>query len=274
MILYMLIYFKATFNTKFKTGDNLTSKKRIHTIDEIRGFCVFCMVFFHCFFTYGYMFGNEFAKNLFDFFEHISFLFSATFILICGISCRLSRNNFLRGSKIIGAALCVTLVTLIVMPDMPITFGILHLLGSCVLIYSLVGRFTDKIPVIPGVAVCFLLFIVAYNMPEGRYIGFGDLRLDLPSKLYESDFLMMFGFLPEGKAYSDYFPLIPYIFPFFAGTFIGKFAKEERFPKFMYKARIKPLSVLGRNAFFVYLIHQPLAYGVFYLISLIGGVKL
>lgn len=252
----------------------MTSKKRIHTIDEIRGFCVFCMVFFHAFFTYGYMFGNETAQILFDFFEHISFLFSAAFILICGISCRLSRSNFLRGAKIIGAALCVTLVSLVMMPDMPITFGILHLLGSCVLIYAFIGRFTDKIPVLPGVLICILLFIATYNLPEGRFIGLGAFRYDLPSKLYETDFLTVFGFLPQGKAYSDYFPLIPYVFPFFAGTFIGKFAKEERFPQFMYKSRIKSLSVLGRNAFFVYLIHQPLAYGVFYLISLIGGIKL
>ncbi len=270
----MLIYFKTTFNKKFKTGDNLTSRKRIHTLDEIRGFCVFCMVFFHCFFTYGYMFGNEFSQNLFDFFEHISFLFSATFILICGISCRLSHNNFLRGSKIICAALGVTLVSFIVMPDMPIIFGILHLLGCCVLIYSLVGRFTDKIPVILGVTVCALLFICTYYMPTRNYIGLGSFRYYLPEELHKNDFLMMFGILPEGKAYSDYFPLIPYIFPFFAGTFIGKYAKEERFPEFMYKSRIKPFSVLGKNAFFVYLIHQPLAYGVFYLISLIGGVKL
>lgn len=220
------------------------------------------------------MFGNEFAQNLFDFFEHISFLFSAAFILICGISCRLSHNNFLRGAKIIGAALCVTLVSLAVMPDMPIIFGILHLLGSCVLLYSLVGKLTDKTPVWIGVAVCLLLFIFTYHMPDGGYIGIGSLRIDLPSNLYKTDFLMMFGFLPSGSAYSDYFPLIPYIFPFFAGTFIGKFAKEERFPKFMYKSRIKPLSVLGKNAFFVYLIHQPLAYGVFYLISLIGGNNL
>ena len=242
-------------------------RKRIHTIDELRGFCVFCMVFFHSFFTYGYMYGNEFGIKLFNFFEPVSFLFATTFILICGISCRLSHNNFLRGAKIIGAALAVTVVSLVIMPDMPIIFGILHLLGSCVLLYALIGKITDKIPVIPGVILCIVLFAFTFYMPDKMYIGIGNFRINLPFEWFESNRLMMLGFLSPYKGYSDYFPLIPYIFPFFAGTFIGKYAKEERFPKFMYKSRIKPLSILGQHAFFVYLVHQPLAYGVYYLIS-------
>lgn len=225
------------------------------------------MVFFHCFYTYGYMYGNKFGIELFNFFEPVSFLFATAFILICGISCRLSRSNLLRGAKIAGAALAVTLVSLVIMPDMPIIFGILHLLGSCVLLYAVIGKLTDKIPVIPGVIICLLLFAFTYNMPEGKYLGLGSLRIDLPIEWFKSNNLMVLGFLSPYKGYSDYFPLIPYIFPFFAGTFIGKYAKEERFPKFMYKSRIKPLSTLGQNAFFVYLIHQPLAYGVYYLIS-------
>ena len=246
----------------------MTPKKRIHTIDEIRGFCVLCMVFFHCFYTYGYMFGRPFGRILFDFFEPVSIFFAATFMLICGISCSLSHNNFLRGMKIIIAAVCVTLVSLVIMPDMPIIFGILHLLGTCVLLYSIVGRFTDKLHPVAGTIICLLLFLFAYNIENG-YLGMGNFTVELPYEIYKSNDFMIFGFISPYKAYSDYFPLIPWIFPFFAGTYLGRYAKEEKFPEFMYKSRIKPLSVLGRNAFFVYLVHQPLAYGIYYLISLI-----
>lgn len=266
----MVIYFPLSFNIKFEKGDILTHKRRIHTLDEIRGFCVFCMVFDHCLFTYGYMFGSRFSRNLFDFFEHISPAFAATFMLICGISCGLSKNNFLRGIKILGAALVVSLVTLVIMPNMPIIFGILHLLGTGVLIYSFLGKFLRKIPPVAGLAVCVLLFVLTMNIDRG-YLGIGSLRFTLPRSLYLSNDLMVFGLRSPLTSYSDYFPLLPWIFPFLAGTFLGKYARQERFPAWMYKSRIPFFSTLGTNAFFVYLIHQPLAYGVFYLISLFGG---
>jgi len=178
----------------------------------------------------------------------------------------------MRGARILGAAMCVSVVTCIIMPEMPIAFGILHLLGSCVLIYAATCRFINRIPAWLGISLCVLLLILTYYLPDKRYIGIGSFRLELPLELYANGDLMIFGFLPPGKAYSDYFPLIPYIFPFFMGTFLGKYAANEKFPKFMYKQRIKPLSTLGQNAFFVYLIHQPLAYGVYYLISYFGGI--
>ncbi len=266
----MLIYFPLSFNIIFEKGDILTHKRRIHTLDEIRGFCVFCMVFDHCLFTYGYMFGSKVSRSLFEFFEHISPAFAATFMLICGISCGLSRNNFLRGIKILGAALVVSLVTLVIMPDMPIIFGILHLLGTSVIIYTLFGRFLRKIPPVAGIMVCALLFVLTYSIDSG-YLGIGSLRLEIPKELYLSNNFMALGFRSPLKAYSDYFPLLPWVFPFLAGTFLGKYAQEERFPRWMHKSRIPFFSTLGTNAFFVYLIHQPLAYGVFYLISLFGG---
>ena len=271
----MLIYFPLSFNINFEKGDILTAKKRIHTLDEIRGFCVFCMVFDHCLFTNGYMFGSRISRNLFDFFENISPAFAAVFILICGISCGLSKNNLRRGLKILAAAMIVSLVTLVVMPEMPIVFGILHLLGTCVLIYTFIGKWIQKIPLAVGITLCALLFIFTYNVDSesltGGYLGAGPFRINLPESLYAHNDLLILGFRAPFKAYSDYFPLLPWIFPFLAGTFLGKIAKEENFPEFMYKARVPFFSTLGTNAFFVYLVHQPLAYGVFYLISLFGG---
>ena len=266
----MLIYFPLSFNINFEKGDILAAKRRIHTLDEIRGFCVFCMVFDHCLFTYGYIFSNSFSRNLFEFFESISPAFATVFILICGISCGLSRNNFHRGVRILLAALAVSLVTVLIMPDMPIIFGILHLLGTCVLLYTFTKKFLYKIPPAAGILICAILFAITFNIEKG-YLGAGNLRLYLPKDIYLSNNFMVLGFLSPKASYSDYFPLLPWAFSFLAGTFLGKYANEEKFPNFMYKSRIPFFSLLGKNAFFVYLIHQPLAYGVFYLISLIGG---
>ncbi len=249
----------------------MTNKKRIHTLDETRGFCVFCMVFFHCFFTLGVMFGGKFSLVLFDVFTPIQPVFATAFILICGISCHLSHNNLSRGLKILVVSIAVTIVTTVIMPETPIVFGILHLLCVGIFLYIPIKPLIEKIPVWLGVGLCLLLFIITYNLPIG-YLGFGNIKIDLPANLYSGDFMMFLGFASPYKAYSDYFPLLPWIFPFFAGTFIGKPAKKDKFPKFMYKSRIPFFSILGQNALLVYVVHQPIAYGVYYLISLLGGI--
>jgi len=249
----------------------LSAKKRIHTLDEIRGFCVFCMVFDHALFTLGYMYYHEFSRNLFDILSLISPFFAATFILICGASCMLSKDNMRRGIKILTAAFAVTLVSVFLMPDAPIHFGILHLLGSCVMLYAVFRRFIDRIPTILGIILCFVLFFVFYNTEKG-YLFFEPFSLNLPDSLYESGLLMILGFRNPFVAYSDYFPLLPWIFSFFCGVFIGRYLKDGKAPKCMYKSRVPFFSLLGTNAFLIYLIHQPLIYGVYYLISLTGGI--
>ncbi len=244
----------------------MAQTKRIHTLDEIRGFCVFCMVFDHALFTLGYTFGGEFARNAFDFFTFISPAFAATFIMICGISCYLSHSNLRRGIKILAAALVITVATLIVTPDAPIVFGILHLLGTSVLLYIPLRKLLDKIPAGLGIALSAVLFFLTYSVSDGK-LGTEPLTIELPAVLYESGYLMVLGFRKLSSAYSDYFPLLPWIFAFFSGCFLGRFAREEKFPEFMYKPRVSFFSMLGKSAFLVYIAHQPIAYGVFYLLS-------
>lgn len=227
------------------------------------------MVFDHGLFTLGYMFGHPFSAKLFDFFTHISPAFAVAFILMCGISCTLSRNNTLRGAKMLGAAMVVTIVSIIIMPDAPIIFGILHLLGVCVMLYEPLKGILDKTPIIAGILVCTALFLLTYSVEMGN-LGFGPFQKPLPKDLYTGD-LMILGFRNPWHGYSDYFPLLPWMFPFFAGALIGKRIRDGKVPKCFYKPRIPFLSMLGQNAFFVYLAHQPLAYGVFYIIYLLSG---
>lgn len=229
------------------------------------------MVFDHALFTLGYMFYHDFSRAFFDILSYISPLFATAFVLMCGISCMLSTNNLKRGLKILAAAFAVTLFSLFAMKDAPIVFGILHLLGSCVVLYALTKKFVDRIPALLGIIVCALLFLVTYNVDQG-YLLSGPFRVNLPQSIYESGSLMMFGFRSPYAAYSDYFPLLPWLFAFFAGVFLGRSLSKARLPEGMYKSRIPFLSMLGTNAFFVYLVHQPLIFGVYYLISLCGGI--
>lgn len=229
-----------------------------------------CMVLFHGMYTVGYMYGYPTARAMFDFFSHISLAFAFAFIMMCGVSSTLSRSNFRRSLPILGAAVLVTVVSLFITPAAPIIFGILHLLGVCVLIYSFVEKIPLKIPSLLGLILSALLFAVSFHVSDG-YLGFeGIFSLHLPDTLYESNALMAFGFISGNKSYSDYFPLLPWVFAFSCGVYSGRLLKG-RYPEFMYKSRLKPLSVLGTNAFIIYVIHQPIIFGVSYIITLLFG---
>ena len=232
---------------------------------------MFCMVFDHALFTLGYMFGHSFSALVFDLLAYISPAFAATFVMMCGASCMLSRNNLKRGIRILSAALGVTIFSLFFMSDAPIIFGVLHLLGSCVILYALVHKAIDKIPVGLGLTACAVLFFLTYSIDTG-YLGVAPFCIKLPDSIYDSGFLMMLGFRSPMSSYSDYFPLLPWMFAFFAGVFIGRYFTAEGLPQWVYKSRVPFFSLLGTNAFFVYIIHQPLIFGVYYLISLIGGI--
>lgn len=228
-----------------------------------------CMVFFHGMYTVGYMFGYPFSMDMFDFFCHISPAFGFAFIMMCGISCTLSRSNFRRSLPILGAAAAVTLVSLFISPEAPIIFGILHLLGVCVLLCSFLEKIPLKFPPAVGLIASVLIFIFTYHLPDG-YLGFENiLCIELPENLYNNTFMAL-GFIAKGKSYSDYFPLIPWGLAFTSGVFAGRLLKG-RYPKFMYKQRAKFFSMLGTNAFIIYVLHQPIIYGVSYIITLLSG---
>ena len=248
----------------------MSEKKRIHFIDEVRGFCVMCMVFYHAMFTMGFMFGLTTAQAMFHFFSFISPAFAFAFIMMCGISSTLSRSNLKRSFPILGAALAVTLVSLFMTPDAPIIFGILHLLGFSVLAYSLTEKLFAKINPIAGIVASFLIFLLCYNVQSG-YLGFdGVFKINLPSALYSTNLFSFAGFVRSDTYYSDYFPLLPWFFAFLAGVFAGRLLKG-RYPAFMYKERVPFFTLLGTNAFIIYVIHQPIIYGVSYILTLLSG---
>ncbi len=229
-----------------------------------------CMVFFHAMYTMGFMFGLKSAQDMFFFFSFISPAFAFAFIMMCGISSTLSRSNFKRSLPILGAALAVTLVSLFITPDAPIVFGILHLLGVCVLGYSFTEKLFSKINPVAGIISAFLIFLLTYNVQYG-YLGFEPIfKIPLPALLYQSNSLCFLGFVKEGTAYSDFFPLLPWFFAFISGVFAGRLLKG-RYPEFMYKKRVPFFTTLGTNAFIIYVIHQPIIYGVSYILTLLSG---
>jgi len=249
-------------------------KPRIHLLDSLRGLAVFCMVFYHGFLFLHEGFGFQFAGRLFGFFQPAQPFFASLFIVISGVSSRLSRSNTARGLKLLAVALGMSAVTIYILPLLGmegagIYFGILHLLAISMLIFAALGPLTDKVPAVHGLLICLTLYLLTFGVAEG-YIGFmGYPIITLPRALYETGFLFPLGFFDESFASADYFPVLPNLFMFLAGTFIGVYAKEGKLPPRAYRDYARPLSFLGRHALVIYIAHAPVIYGVCYLVEII-----
>lgn len=241
------------------------ARPRIHLMDEIRGFAVLCMIFYHAFYTLAYIYGIDWGMALLRFFMPAEPFFAGAFIFISGISSDLSRSNLKRGAKLFLVALVVSLATWIVVPQELIVFGILHFLSICMMLYGLCKPFLDRFRFSWWqILVCALLY--ACTMDISRGVVF--FAIQLPDTLFQTSFLFPFGIPGPGFRSSDYFPLFPWIFVFFAGGFFGKLAAGGKFPAFAYRSRIPFLSWMGRHALILYVVHQPVIYGVTWLLEL------
>lgn len=242
-------------------------RRRVHLIDEIRGLSIILMVFYHAFFMLGYFFEIEFLAKAQVFFEPLQPVFACLFIFISGISSNLSRSNFKRGIRLLGIALGFTLVTAVILPRFDITgaeiyFGVLHLLSVSMLLYALVRPLVSKIPTTVGMVVSLALFAMTYTVQSGSFLW-----LDLPDKLYELGFLAPFGFPGDSFYSADYFPLLPFLFMFFAGTFFGRLAAAEKLPGWWYVSRCRPLAVIGGKTLIIYILHWPIIFLIGLIIS-------
>lgn len=236
---------------------------RIYLMDELRGFAVFCMVFYHGFYTIGYLFGSDVGVYYFNFFMPVEPLFAGLFMFISGIASNLSHSNLSRGLKLLALALGVTLVTAVFLPDDIITFGILHFLSVCMILFGLLKPAADRYPFswVP-ILVCAALYSLTRGLPLG-YLGLSPaLGTPMPQALYSLGWLSPLGFPGGSFRSADYFPLLPWIFVFAAGTFVGKLAKAGKFPELAYRSQVPVLSWFGRHALVLYLVHQPVIYGV------------
>lgn len=255
----------------------MQTKKRIFLMDELRGFAVFCMVFYHGFYTMAYLLGLPWGEWLYRFFMPAEPWFAGLFIFIAGISSNLTHSNLVRGVKLLGVALLVTLVTAIAVPEELIVFGILHFLSVCMIAFGLLqllrrrlGR-TEEPPFrLWPVVVCAVLFIVTRYLASGYLQIPFVLRVFLPSGWYQA-WLAPLGLPGPGFSSADYFPLLPWCFVFAAGTVVGRLAKAGKFPAWTYPSRVPFFSFLGRHALLIYVLHQPVIYGAALLVQALAS---
>ena len=248
--------------------------KRVGLLDEIRGFAIICMVVYHVMYTLKYFYGVDVPVFFDSWFDIIRNVFAGTFIFISGCVCRFSRNNLKRGTQCFFLGMIITFIVAFVTPEAPIHFGILHLLGISMIIYSLTESFFGFMPPFAGIILFGFLFFALFNLPYG-FIGVTDifglklpvfLSVSVPALLYKAGALFPLGFIKPGTSYGDYFPLLPWFCVFAAGCFFGVYAKDNRLPRTFYRTHVGFLAVTGRYTIWIYLLHQPIAIAIFNII--------
>ena len=240
----------------------LHTTRRIVLLDELRGLSVLLMVIYHGLYDLVFLFGLNFPFFSWPM-RYLQLYICSSFILISGICSRLSRNNVKRGLVVLAIALAMTVITRLFMPSQQILFGILHFLGIAMIIHGVFLNHPRKLlPNFWGALLHFALFAFTWGVSSGFVGFFGLIRLPLPSFLYQLPFLFPLGFPSAGFFSSDYFPLLPWIFLFFAGSYIGNTLRTDTLPLYFYRSHTAFLAFVGRHSLLIYVLHQPLLYGI------------
>ena len=235
-------------------------QKRIWELDALRGLCLLGMVIIH------------FVYDLVELYRLVQWEYPAIytfvqswggvlFLLISGICVTLGKHHIRRGLMVLGAGLLCTLVTAGMYfwgmsgIGIIIYFGVLHCLGCCMLLWHPVRKWP-----IWALAIFGVVFVAA-----------GFWLQALPRVEYF--WLVPLGIVPRGFQSSDYFPLLPHLGFFLLGAVLGKTLyrrKETLFPKVNPRnPAILFLQGCGKHSLWIYLLHQPVLNGIFYLILLL-----
>ena len=218
----------------------MTSENRISELDFARGFCILGMIAVHLIYDLTEMYPVFSAYP--PLFVLIKNGGGIAFFLISGISVTLGRRHLCRGSLVFLCGCLVSAVTSLA-GFLPIRFGVLQSLGSCMLCWKCFKTTKAKSLLAIG-----LVFVAAGWL-------FQQITVSAP-------FLYPLGLTAAGFESGDYFPLFPYLGYFLLGACFGKQyyrSRQSLLPQFSFSSRASRfLCLCGRHTLFLYLIHQPL----------------
>lgn len=233
--------------------------KRIWEIDFLRGLAILLMVSYHGGFDLVELAGIRRVRGIAVDLGSLPFriavaFFAGLFIVLSGISGSLTRSNFRRGLKLLAVALLVTAASYVFSPDQVILFGILHLLGLCILIY---GAALERSGPVACLAAAATVFAVSLAVP-----------LLLKGTPIRNDWLLPFGIVSDTFTSFDYFPILPWLGVFLTGAAIGKVFYSSRKSLLPRGRPVWLINAAGRRSLWIYVIHQPVLLGIFYVLGL------
>lgn len=232
-------------------------RTRQHSLDTLRGLTLISMIAFHGCWDLVYLYGRnwDWYRSFGAYVWQQSICW--TFILLSGYCWQMGRNPMKRGLMAFFGGAVVSAVTLVIMPEEPILFGVLTFLGTAALLTIPLHSLFQRIPAKAGVIGSFALFFLLRNVNIG-YLGFEKIRFcKLPISWYRNLFTAFLGFPAPSFISSDYFSLFPWLFLFWTGYFLYRLALPERIP---INIKLPVISWMGRYSLVVYLLHQPILY--------------
>ena len=236
------------------------SKPRIWELDALRGVCILCVIVVHFLFDLSFFGGLDLTLPAWYIF--IQEYGGAIFVVLSGVCVTLGSKSVRRGLIVFACGMLITAVTYGMYrlgmsgADVVVKFGVLHLLGVCMLVYPAFKK-------LPPAALALLGLAIAIT-------GYAIRGVVVPQH-----WLFPLGLTYEGFTSSDYFPLFPQLGYFLIGAAIGKTAYREKktlLPGAFQKTGIARFFCwCGRQSLFIYLLHQPIVYGLLEFVLLLRG---
>ena len=233
-------------------------KDRIWELDALRGIAILCVVVLHGLYDLQTFLGWQILGN--PTIHWIMQYGGILFVVLSGLCATLGSRSFRRGAVVLACGLVVSLVTWAMarlgMADenVIIRFGVLHLLGVCMLLWPALGHLPTWALTMLGAGIVILGF------------WFEGMRVSCR-------WLFPLGLQYPGFSSADYFPVFPQLGWFLLGAAVGRTAyrgKTTRLPSFPCQAApIRFLRWCGTHSLWIYLLHQPLLYGLLELLQVI-----
>ena len=236
------------------------SKPRILELDAQRGVCILCVIVVHFLFDLSFFGGLN--LTLPAWYVFIQEYGGAIFVVLSGVCVTLGSKSVRRGLIVFACGMLITAVTYGMYrlgmsgADVVVKFGVLHLLGVCMLVYPAFKK-------LPPAALALLGLAIAIT-------GYAIRGVVVPQH-----WLFPLGLTYEGFTSSDYFPLFPQLGYFLIGAAIGKTAYREKRTFLPGAFQQTPVARFfcwcGRQSLFIYLLHQPIVYGLLEFVLLLRG---
>lgn len=257
-------------------------EKRIHEVDLIRGILIIIVILDHLFWFIKSNTLNWFGDTN-PVYQFTNFYWTSgtrqiirqivlfLFVFISGISCAFSKNNWKRAAKMILVWGILSVLTNVFdrllnggKGTWIVDFNVIGVLAWSILIYCFFQNWSWK-GLTAIMLICFIITIMIPLVPiEARNATY------VPA-LWAPDSQALPKIENPIKVTGDWMPLFPYICFFFGGAIVTRFIYKDKKSLFTRHEWERPLCFTGRNTIWVYLLHEPILIGIFFLIGLIVG---